>query len=80
MIHLFITLVLQKVSVEIACRRDLDLLQVISHLSCIPECCDVPLYLNEPVVCHEGSGTPLPLNQPMDNIGIVSGMGLRMYL
>lgn len=79
-IHLFIHLVLQEVHVEIACRKDLDLLQVISHLSCIPECADTPLYLQEPVVCEETTGTPLPLSKPMHEIGIVSGMGLRMYL
>lgn len=83
-IHLFVDLVLQNQVCEIACSMDLDLLQVISHMTLLAQFndCrnDCRFDLKRPYIIEEGSQTVLDLSKTIRQLNLKDGMVLRMYL
>ena len=79
-IHLFVDLVLQNQVCEIACSMDLDLLQVISHMTLLAQFNDCRFDLKQPYIIEEGSQTVLDLSKTIRQLNLKDGMVLRMYL
>ncbi len=79
-IHLFVHLVLQNQMCEITCRKDLDLLQIISHLTLLRQFHECTFDLAEPIVIAEATDTIVDLTKTIHQLNLKDGMVLRMYL
>lgn len=79
-VHLEITFILQKRSMEIMCSKNVTLRQILLHLSRMPECDGMEVYCKKMIIIENSTGTVLDDSRTLQELRITDGMSLRIYI